>query len=105
MTDFERFGVKPSLGGNRRSAIHNYIVYLIVSALKNAGIHDINWDHVSLPYIKADIPLEFEGQRYDISAIVSDHIIFIEIKTISRSKYLATEGDRHGEGDLIDPEG
>jgi len=61
---------------------HNEAIAMIVTALQQSGIRQLNYDHIQLAVPRSQIDLEYRGHRYDIAYLDRHgHRILIEIRT------------------------
>lgn len=60
---------------------HNAALFAYVEHLRQSGIERINADHISLPYLRPDIPLTRGDRRLDIVYFKGPHIYECELKT------------------------
>lgn len=66
---------------------HNEAIALIVAALQQSGVQQLNYDHVQLAVPRSRIELEYKDHRYDI-AYLDRHgnRILVEIRTEDRPR-------------------
>ena len=67
--------------------IHDRIIYELSALIYKNISRRVNYDAKEFIVKKSDIPLIFKDKKYDISFEFEDHLIFIEIKTISKHKH------------------
>jgi len=80
----------------RRQAVHDEVVAKLVRCVFYRLSRDVNYDHVSLSVPRCDLPLSYDGHRYDLSFLYRDHIVFVEVRTVKVSRRQLEEGDLHG---------
>ena len=60
---------------------HNAALFRYVEHLHHSGIDRINADHISLPYLRPDIPLVRGNRKLDVVYYVGPRIFECELKT------------------------
>jgi len=74
------------------------IIGILVKAISLSLTNVINYDHVSLLIPKHPIPINYRNHRYDISCLVGDRIILIDVKSILTSYWKRGKHPVNGKG-------
>ena len=69
------------VGEDKASSEHKAVIRDLVRYLKDRYGSEINYDHVFTTFKRSPIPLTFRGKRYDISFILGDRLVLIQVDT------------------------
>lgn len=78
--DIKKFGVNPPRKENL-SKEHLAVLYSFVMHIAGSVSPLINYDHLEMPVVKYPIPLKHRKKDYDISFILNDRIVYVDIET------------------------
>lgn len=67
--------------GKARFKMHDEIQLFLLEHIEKHLTSFINYDHLNLGMPRYNIPLNIDKHRFDISFILGQYLIFIEIKT------------------------
>jgi len=88
--------LKPVKSG-KSSRQHRAVLQRLIYFIHNAYDCPINYDHIDVAVPRSNLPLKFRGKNYDISFVLDDRLIFIDIQSMPISIKVSERGILHGD--------
>lgn len=78
------------------SKLQQELIKALVEGLYVNVSKKVNYDHVKLTIPKADLPLVYRSHRYDVSCLIDDRLVLLDVLNVSLNYWQPPRKPKNG---------